>query len=341
MNNILYINLKNNNIKIISIENINELDISENDLVFKAPILAGYGALGINKLTIFSGNKISNVGGYFAHYMKCNGYDFVVIKEKSKEPIYIHIDEEKISIKNAIHMYQNNCKNTDIIIKKELNNTNLEIAAIGISGVNKVDFSKIMFRGSKSCGKNGIGKLMGEKNLKAIAIQQHKNLNPFNKKELYDINKLMTSKIENSKLSSWYNESNSCYGCILNCKSSSINKIVKRKFSIDEAKAIDKICNEYGMDSIIFADIINYYKKNKKLCDINFRKFADEIVKNNLSYIEYEKRLKDKETINIHKEENEFEELGFCKFLIQKNIIDKRYKELLINCILGDKGRII
>ncbi|MGN1032399.1 MAG: aldehyde ferredoxin oxidoreductase N-terminal domain-containing protein [Intestinibacter sp.] len=309
----------------VSIENIedNQNLVAENDdLIFKAPILCGYGVLGLNRLDIYSKKSNSKVGGYFAHYLKCNGYDYILIRGKSKEPVYIYIDNENIFIKDASEIYFLDKEDTENKIKKDLNKEALEIAQIGIAACQGVEFSRIIL-GNKSCGKDGLGKLMGEKKLKAIVLNKGEFLQPKCKENLYNINKKIADKLENKDIEAYYNEENNCFGCIVNCGSTSIKKIMKKGFSLEEAQNLDSISNHYGMDSCMLASIADK--------EDDFEKLAEYIVFNNKSY-----ELKPSKKSKIHDESNEFEELGFCRFLVKKNILDHDDIKMLKECILGE-----
>ena len=74
---------------------------------------------------------------------------------------------------------------------------------------------------------------------------------------------------------------------------------------------------------------IQTFSQNKKLNSDD--KLAEDIVLNNKSY-----ELKSSKKSKIHDESDEFEELGFCRFLIKKNILDHDDIKMLKECILGE-----
>ena len=136
----------------------------------------------------------------------------------------------------------------------------------------------------------------------------------------------LTDAINNNEvdnIEAYYNEENNCFGCIVNCGSTSIKKIMKKGFSLEEAQSLDSISNHYGMDSCMFASIADKEE--------DFEKLAEDIVLNNKSY-----ELKPSKKSKIHDESNEFEELGFCRFLIKKNILDQEDIKMLKKSILGE-----
>lgn len=313
----LIVDLKSNKIKINDTKKSGELKI-KNTLNFQSSQLSGYNIIGVNRIEVSANNITSKAGGFFSHYLKCNGYDLLTIKEKSNKPVFIYIDKNFIDIYDATNIFFMNYKDTKEAIKEILGEEDIEICAISLAGASKLDFSKIMFDKNKSCGKDGLGKIMGEKNLKAIVLKKQDFLNVNDKSTLNKINKNISSRLNMTDINSYFSHENSCYGCNINCESTSIKKLVKQGIDEKRAKKIDSICNEYGMDSIIFTSFLGNTDDIYKL--------AYRMMKNPLEYkVEHDFKTK--------KEESIFDKLGFCKFLINKGIITKEELEELIKLI--------
>lgn len=333
MKKILYINLNNKRIKVTHQYDEYKINLNGDNLVFEAPPLAGYGVVGLNRLSVYDKNSLSQSGSHFAHFMKCNGYDYLVMEGESQEPVYVYIDKDNISIKDAKHIYNESYNVVRELLKKELEEEKIEIATVGMAGINKVDFAKIMFRNNKSCGKNGLGKLMATKKIKAIVLKDQENLVPYDEEKFKRYNQIIGQRIINRSNVNWYDESNSCYGCCLNCKSSAVNRIHEQGFSIEESNKINELSNYYGMDSLTLAEGINTYKKtfDTEIIDLNY--FVENIIKN----YEYYRPLFVNENSKIRKRKikDSDERLGFCKLLLQKNILTEKEKKCLIKCILG------
>lgn len=334
MKNILYINLKDKKVKIMHQYDEFKIKLNNNNLVFEAPTLAGYGIIGINRLSVYDKNSLSQSGSHFAHFMKCNEYDYLVFEGESEQPVYVYIDKKEVSIKDAKDIYKKDYSSVYKQLKIDLGVNDIEVACIGKAGVDKIDFSKIMFRHNKSCGKNGLGKLMGNKNLKAIVLKKHENLVPFDKEKLKIYNDKIRKRLTNKKDVDWYSEENTCYGCCINCKNTSIHKIINIGFNLEGASKINEIANFYGMDSITLANGIYEYKKIFDIQITNLEDFINNIMKN---YDQYKplfikndiKRKKSKKQLtNEHK-------IEICKFLLAKNILSENEKKSLAKCVLG------
>ena len=333
MKKILYINLENKKVRITHQYDEHKINLKGDNLVFEAPPLAGYGVVGLNRLSVYDKNSSSQSGSHFTHFMKCNGYDYLVLEGQSDCPVYVYIDKENISINEATNIYSDDYKTIQTSLKKELENDKIEIAAVGIAGIKKIDFAKIMFRNNKSCGKEGLGKLMAIKNLKAIVLNKQENLMPYDNDKFEKYNQVIGQRIVNDNKINWHDENNSCYGCCLNCKNTAIDKIKSYGFDLKQAKNINELSNFYGMDSITLAKGIEQYKKKFDTEIIDLDSFVENII-NNYDYyrplfINEDKKIKDK------KEKDSGEKLGFCKILLQKNILSEKEKKSLVKCILG------
>ena len=112
----------------------------------------------------------SNAGGDLGPQLKYAGYDQVILMKKAERPVYIVIENEQVTFKDASHLWGKNTLETQKIIKKELGDDNFQIACIGPAGENLVRYASI-FNWERAWAKCGVGAVMGSKNLKAIAIR--------------------------------------------------------------------------------------------------------------------------------------------------------------------------
>ncbi|WP_455538039.1 aldehyde ferredoxin oxidoreductase N-terminal domain-containing protein [Terrisporobacter sp.] len=317
MNKQLIVDLKSNKAKINDTKKSGELK-TKNELNFRPSILSGYNIIGVNRIEVSADNVKSKAGGFFSHYLKCNGYDLLTIKEKSNIPVFIYIDKEFVDIYDATDIFFMNYKDTKEAIKGILGEEDIEVCAISLAGANKLDFAKIMFDKNKSCGKDGLGKLMGEKNIKAVVLKKQELLNVNDKGTLNRINENMNRRLNVADINSYFSHENNCYGCNVNCESTSIKKLVKKGIDEKRAKEIDSMCNEYGMDSVIFTRFLGNTDDIYKL--------AYRMMKNPLEY-------KVEHNFKTKKEEDIFDKLGFCRFLTNKEIIKKEELEELVKLI--------
>lgn len=154
----------------------------DNLLIFSSGLLCGTAAPGSNRTivsTISPQTKLmaySMMGGFFAPELKYAGYDKVIISGKSEELVYLWINDDKVEIRDASHLKGLGATAASEAIRKELKDPDIQVAAIGLAGENRVFFASIE-QGRSSASRGGIGAVMGDKGLKAIAVRGTKDIN--------------------------------------------------------------------------------------------------------------------------------------------------------------------
>ena len=113
----------------------------------------------------------SGIGGFIGAEIKHSGYDNIVIEGKADTPVYIHIHDNTVELKDARHIRGFDTWETQQAIKEEVNDPDVQIMCIGPAGENLVSFSCIVSGHSNAAGHGGAGAIMGSKNLKAIAVR--------------------------------------------------------------------------------------------------------------------------------------------------------------------------
>jgi len=151
----------------------------ENLLCFGVGALVGTMAPGacrvdVSTINVFSGGKGSaNVGGFWGPELKYAGYDNLIIIGKSRKPVYLYINDDKVEIREAGFLWGKDIYETENILRKEIGDEHIKIACIGPAGENRVRGSAIMMDTSKAAGGSGVGCVMGDKKLKAIVVRGH------------------------------------------------------------------------------------------------------------------------------------------------------------------------
>ncbi|MEM2455394.1 MAG: aldehyde ferredoxin oxidoreductase N-terminal domain-containing protein, partial [Candidatus Bathyarchaeia archaeon] len=113
----------------------------------------------------------TGMGGEFPSELKFAGYDHVIIKGKAKSPIYLHIDNDNVEIRDAKHLWGLDTWETQRKIKEELRDPEVQVACIGPAGENLVIYACILHELAFAAARRGFGAVMGSKNLKAIAVR--------------------------------------------------------------------------------------------------------------------------------------------------------------------------
>jgi benzoyl-CoA reductase subunit BamB len=154
----------------------------DNLLIFAAGLLVGTPAIGCNRTVVstFSPQTrlmaFSMMGGFWAPELKHAGYDKVILRGKSPQLVYLWINDDQVEIRDAAHLAGKGSLETAEMIRKELDDPNIQVASIGLAGENRVYFASIE-QGRSSASRGGIGAVMGDKGLKAIAVRGSKDIN--------------------------------------------------------------------------------------------------------------------------------------------------------------------
>lgn len=155
---------------------------ADNLLIFSTGLLCGTPATGANRtiVTAYSPQTLlmgySMMGGFWGPELKYAGYDKVVIRGKSPDLVYLWINNDRVEIRDASHLKGKGAVETAKVLQKELNDPNVQVASIGLAGENRVYMASIE-HGRSSASRLGLGAVMGDKGLKAIAVRGTKDVN--------------------------------------------------------------------------------------------------------------------------------------------------------------------
>jgi len=164
----------------------------DNLLIFSSGLLGGTPAPGANRtiVTTFSPQTLftgySMMGGFWAPELKYAGYDKVIFRGKSPDLVYLWINNDKVEIRDATHLRGKGANETAELIRQELKEPRAQVAAIGLAGEHRVYFASIE-QGRSSASRGGIGAVMGDKGIKAIAVRGTKDVNIAKPAEFYEL----------------------------------------------------------------------------------------------------------------------------------------------------------
>ncbi|MBI2979852.1 MAG: aldehyde dehydrogenase, partial [Chloroflexi bacterium] len=127
----------------------------------------------------------ANMGGFWAPQLKFAGYDTLIVSGKSPSPVYIYINNDKVEIRDASHLWGKDVFETQHLIRTVTKNNDIQIMCIGPAGENKVYFASIEHGPGCSLSRTGVGAVMGDKNLKAIAVHGTRDVNIAMPEEFY------------------------------------------------------------------------------------------------------------------------------------------------------------
>jgi aldehyde:ferredoxin oxidoreductase len=175
-----------------------------NLLIFSSGLLHATPVPGANRTAINSINPQTNLfahslmGGFFGPELKHAGYDKIIIRNKAPDLVYLWINNDKVEIRDASHLQGKGALETAALIKAELKEPNAQVAAIGLAGENRVYMASIEH--ANSSASRGVGAVMGDKRLKAIAVRGTKDINIARPAELFKLGLHLRKEIyENPK----------------------------------------------------------------------------------------------------------------------------------------------
>lgn len=113
----------------------------------------------------------SNSGGNFGIHLKRAGWDGVIVRGKASGPVYLDIDEDTVTIKDASHLWGKDTEQT----KELMGDKKAGKMVIGPAGENLVKYA-IVISQDRSHGRSGMGAVMGSKNLKGIVARGNKKI---------------------------------------------------------------------------------------------------------------------------------------------------------------------
>ena len=154
----------------------------ENCLIWSSGPLAGSGVYGAGTFNVVAKGPMTNLAGsaqangYFGAYLKFSGFDGIIFRGKATSPVYVCIRDGKTEIRDGRGLAGKDAWETENALRKELNakERDVSIYTIGPAAENGVLFSTIVGDRGHVASKNGLGAVMGSKNLKAVVVYRGK-----------------------------------------------------------------------------------------------------------------------------------------------------------------------
>ena len=147
----------------------------ENKLIFMTGPLTGAPVYSGTKFQLATKSPLSdkyicsNSSGFLGPQLKNAGFDGIIIEGKAKEPVYITIADTDVTFHDAAPIMGKTTVQVEEYIRANHEDIKRGIMSIGAGGENKVVYACIQVDG-RSFGRGGGGAVMGDKNLKAIAV---------------------------------------------------------------------------------------------------------------------------------------------------------------------------
>lgn len=162
---------------------------------FIAGTLSGSSAFFGGRYTVVSKSPVTgmwndaNSGGTFGPALRKSGYDAVFIQGIAEEPVYLFIDNGKVEIRDAKHLWGKKTTEVEELLTEEIGDKKLGIALIGPAGEHLSYMAAIMNDGHRAAGRGGPGAVLGSKKLKAVVVRGNHAVEVADKKRLIEVNR--------------------------------------------------------------------------------------------------------------------------------------------------------
>lgn len=115
---------------------------------------------------------VGHAHGHWGAYLKHAGYEGIIATGRSTRPVYLWIDDSKVELRDATHLWGLDTRETERRIKLELGDeVNISVACIGPAGEAQLPGAMVKADRNHGAGKGSPGAVMGSKMLKAIAVR--------------------------------------------------------------------------------------------------------------------------------------------------------------------------
>jgi len=155
---------------------IDPLD-AENELMFATGPLVGTMFPTACRLNISAKSPLtgilgdSNAGGHFASELKFAGYDQLILEGRSKEPIYLFINDGGVEFIDASPFLGKDVYETDEMIRSDLGDRRVQTAIVGPAAENGVRYAGVYVNLMRAAARTGMGTVMASKGVKAVAVR--------------------------------------------------------------------------------------------------------------------------------------------------------------------------
>lgn len=135
----------------------------------------------------------AHMGGHIGPMLKYAGYDGIVVTGKSAKPVYLRIEDDKVSLEDASAIWGKGtfASNKWLV---ENNGREFEAASIGPAGENLVDYSTLNTSFGNSGGA-GVGAAMGNKKLKGLCIRGTGSVKVADPRKVLELSNYMMSEL--------------------------------------------------------------------------------------------------------------------------------------------------
>ncbi len=135
----------------------------------------------------------ANCGGDFGPYLKAAGWDGVFFSGMSDKPVFILVDDDKVTIEDAADFWGMGAIEVEEKFK-EIYGKKTSVACIGPAGENLSLLAGICNEHGRLAARSGVGAVMGSKKVKAVVVKSSRSMIFQHDKEIRDLVKTSTGE---------------------------------------------------------------------------------------------------------------------------------------------------
>jgi aldehyde:ferredoxin oxidoreductase len=150
-----------------------------NGLLTGAPVATATRFTAAARSPLTGGYGESEAGGFWGPELKQAGFEAILITGRAPQPVFLWVKDEQAEIRPAEAYWGRHPAEVQAGIRQELGDERVRVLQIGVAGENGVRYASMTNELRHFNGRNGMGAVMGSKNLKAVAVrgQQLRYLN--------------------------------------------------------------------------------------------------------------------------------------------------------------------
>lgn len=156
-----------------------------------------YGVFSKSPLTRYYGESYS--GGNVAYPISGTGFDAIILKGASKDPLWLEITPDSVLFHDASEIWGKDTFETETYIKGKSGGQKPGVMVIGPAGENLVRFAVIKNNRWRVAGRTGMGAVLGSKKIKGISFQGDRNRPLKDRPAIKQYNAAMLKKMNHTK----------------------------------------------------------------------------------------------------------------------------------------------
>ncbi len=145
--------------------------VMANGLLTGAPVSTATRYVVSARSPLTNGYGESEAGGFWGPELKMAGFEAIVFTGRAPQPVYLWVHDGQAEIRPAAHLWGQETAPVQETIRAELGDDKIRVLQIGIAGENLVRYAGITNDLRHFNGRNGMGAVMGSKNLRAVAVR--------------------------------------------------------------------------------------------------------------------------------------------------------------------------